>query len=121
MTTPDYADLREQPTSELEAIRVALREVGEDAVPPRMTTLAAVQWLIGEHQTLTAQNEELGAEATVLVSERDMLKERVRDLTQRIQSAEHRFCFPPDTHPAGECETCDRVRARRASEKGTSA
>lgn len=64
---------RDEARTEAEAIRVALREVGEDAVPPNITTLAAVQWLIGEHATLASQTEELGAEASVLATERDVL------------------------------------------------
>jgi hypothetical protein len=68
--------------TELEAIRLALREVGESAVPPNVTTLAAVQWLIGEHHALAAQNEELGAEVSVLADEL-ALREQSAALTSR--------------------------------------
>jgi hypothetical protein len=77
---------RDEARTEAEAIRGALREVGEDTVPPNVTTLAAVQWLIGEHQALAAQNEELGAEASALANERDEWKRAAEAEAQGRQS-----------------------------------
>jgi hypothetical protein len=59
--------------TELEAIRLAVAEFGQESIPSHVSTLQAVGWLINEHREQVRHNDELGEENRALADERDAL------------------------------------------------
>jgi hypothetical protein len=77
LTQKDEGSLRSDASggvvTELEAIRLAVADFGEESIPSHVSTLQAVGWLINEHREQVRHNEELGVEHTAVVNERDTL------------------------------------------------
>jgi hypothetical protein len=81
MSEMDDVSLRSNPSggelTELEAIRLAIAEFGQESIPSHVSTLQAVGWLINEHREQVAHNEEVGEENRALADERDRLSARL--------------------------------------------
>jgi hypothetical protein len=64
---------RDEARTELETIRGELADFAQESVPSHVSTLQAVQWLIGEHREQLEHNEELCDDSRALADERDTL------------------------------------------------
>lgn len=72
---------------ELTAIRSALVDLAQESMPPHVSTLQAVRWLIAEHDEQVKHNEEVGGENGVLCDERDRLQAEVSRLREQLAAA----------------------------------